>query len=269
MKHYGRAIAWILNRVDGNQLEKTESDVRELYYTGGKGTETIGPMYFGNISNYMKDPEKKYLGDDDTLIIQCEILIYARSGRMLELLNNVANEIAPKTVDDFASFYDNEKFSDVTLVVGDKKIAAHRNILSARSEYFARMFDSDFKESKDKIVKIQEDNEELFKLLIKLIYTNDYSELSYEIAMDLIILAQKYNFPNLIKSCSRIIFENLKVETCVEILAVAESAQSEDLKTAALNFVLLNLKTVMETEKWKKLVADPTRALEITKKALQ
>jgi hypothetical protein len=159
---------------------------------------------------------------------------------------------------------------NVTLAVGVAKISAHRNILSARSEYFARMFDSDFKESKDKIVRIQEENEDLFKLLIKLIYSNDFSELNYDIAMDLIILAQKYNFPNLITACSKIIFENLKVENCVDILAVAETAQREDLKTAASNLIVRNLKTVMKSEKWKELeVESPSSALEITKKALQ
>ncbi len=175
----------------------------------------------------------------------------------------------PKTVDDLASFYDNEKFSDVILAVGATKIAAHRNILSARSEYFARMFDSDFKESKDKIVKIQGENEDLFRKMIKLIYSNDFSELTYDVAMDLIILAQKYNFPNLIKSCSKIIFENLKISTCVDILAVAETAQLKELKKAATNYILLNLKALMETEEWKELEdKNPKRALEITKSAL-
>ncbi len=154
--------------------------------------------------------------------------------------------------------------------IGDSKISAHRNILSARSEYFARMFDSDFKESKDKIVTIQEENEDLFKLLIMLIYTNDFSELNYEIAMDLIILAQKYHFSRLVESCSKIISKNLKISTCIDILAVAETAQLKELKDAAINFIVLNLNAVMETEKWKKLeVENPTRALEITKNALE
>ncbi len=184
--------------------------------------------------------------------------------------NNILTKEKSKTIDDLASFYDNEKFSDVTLAVGVTKISAHRNILSARSEYFARMFDSDFKESKDKIVNIQEENEDLFKLLIKLIYTNDFSELNYDLAMDLIIQAQKYNFSTLVESCSKIISKNLKIETCIDILAVAETAQLKELKNAVINFVVLNLKAVMETEKWKELeVENPTRALEITKTALQ
>ncbi len=85
-----------------------------------------------------------------------------------------------------------------------------KSICVVRSEYFARMFDSDFKESKDKVVNIQEENEDLFKLLIKLIYSNDFSELTYDLAMDLIVLAQKYIFSSMVKSCSKIIAKNAR-----------------------------------------------------------
>ncbi len=60
IKH-GRVIAWIVDRIDGNQLEKQESSVE------------FATFYFGRLSNYINDPEKKYLGDDETLIIKSEV----------------------------------------------------------------------------------------------------------------------------------------------------------------------------------------------------
>jgi hypothetical protein len=60
IKH-GRVIAWIVNRVDGNQLEKQESGIE------------FSSFYFRRLSNYINDPDKKYLGDDETLIIKCEV----------------------------------------------------------------------------------------------------------------------------------------------------------------------------------------------------
>jgi hypothetical protein len=140
----------------------------------------------------------------------------------------------------------------------------------ARSEYFARMFDSDFKESKDKIVQIQEEDEKLFKQMIKLIYTNEISELSYDIAMDLIILAQKYNFTNLIESCSKVILASLNVETCLDILAVAESAQSEELMEEVFTFCFENIKAVIGSQKFTELKTEnPVLALELTTKAIE
>jgi hypothetical protein len=75
----------------------------------------------------------------------------------------------------FANLYNNKDFSDVILAVGESKIHAHKLVLSARSEYFAGMFGSDFKESKEKVVEIEED-EDLFKQMIEIFYTNDVSK---------------------------------------------------------------------------------------------
>jgi hypothetical protein len=48
---------------------------------------------------------------------------------------------------------------------------------------------------------------------------------------------------------------------------LVDSVEAELLKQAATFCILRNLKVVMESEKWKKLeVADPAKALEITKK---
>ncbi len=74
-KHYGQAIAWIVNRVetDPDQLQKDQTIFKELQCSSGKSAETIGPLYFARASTYINDPEKKYLGDDNTLIIHCEV----------------------------------------------------------------------------------------------------------------------------------------------------------------------------------------------------
>jgi hypothetical protein len=177
----------------------------------------------------------------------------------------------------FAKLFDNEKFSDVTLAVGDTKIPAHRNVLSARSEYFARMFDSDFKEAKDKIVNIQEENEELFKMMIEFIYTNDLSKLNsifychaYDIAMDLIVLAQKYNISSLITACSKVILANLNVETCLDIIIVAETAQSLELGETASKYFAGNINAIIGTQKWVELkVENPVLALELATKVIE
>jgi speckle-type POZ protein len=144
-----------------------------------------------------------------------------------------------------------------------------KKILLARSVYFARMFDSDFKEAKDKIIEIQEENEDLFKLLIKFLYSNDFSTMTYEIAIDLIALAQKYNMPKILMMCGRNIVENLNAETCIDILIQAEIAQCDKLERIAKKFIIANLKAVCESKKWAELeIENSAKALEITKLAL-
>jgi hypothetical protein len=169
----------------------------------------------------------------------------------------------------YSTLYDNKDFSDVILAVGESKIHAHKLVLSARSEYFAAMFRSDFKESKDAEIKI-EDDEELFKQIIEIFYTNDVSTVDFEVALELIVLARKYLVEELVKSCEEIIIKNMTVENCFEILSVADSIQSKPFKDRAIGYISANIKAVMKTAGWNTLKADkPNLAIEVYNQMLE
>lgn len=132
------------------------------------------------------------------------------------------------------------------------------------------MFNSDFKEANDKIVKIQEEKVDLFKLMIKFIYSNEISELNFDIALDMIFLAQKYGFISLIATLNKLILDNMSIETCIDILSIAESAQSEELKEKVNSFIVDNIKAVMRTEKWHELeIVNALLALQVAKNAIK
>ncbi len=165
--------------------------------------------------------------------------------------------------------YDNKDFSDVILAVRESKIHAHKLVLSARSEYFAGMFGSDFKESKEKVVEIEED-EDLFKEMIEIFYTNDVSKVDFEVALELIVLARKYLVEELVKSCEEIIIKDMTLENCLEILLVADSVQSNPFKDRTIGFISANIKAAMKTPGWENLMAEkPNLALEVTTKLLE
>jgi speckle-type POZ protein len=168
-----------------------------------------------------------------------------------------------------STLYDNKDFSDVILAVRESKIHAHKLVLSARSEYFAGMFGSDFKESKEKVVEIEED-EDLFKEMIEIFYTNDVSKVDFEVALELIVLARKYLVEELVKSCEEIIIKDMTLENCLEILLVADSVQSNPFKDRTIGFISANIKAAMKTPGWENLMAEkPNLALEVTTKLLE
>ncbi len=169
----------------------------------------------------------------------------------------------------FANLYNNKDFSDVILAVGESKIQAHKLILSARSEYFAGMFGSDFKESKEKVVEIEED-EDLFKQMVEIFYTNDVSKVAFEMALELIVLARKYLVEELVKSCEEIIIKDMTLGNCLKILSVADSVQSNPFKDRTIGFISANIKAAMKTPGWENLMAEkPNLALEVTTKLLE
>jgi len=60
---------------------------------------------------------------------------------------------------------------DVTLIVGTKRIAAHRIVLSSASDYFAAMFTSDVREATQEEVKLQDVDAEALATLVHYMYT--------------------------------------------------------------------------------------------------
>lgn len=71
-----------------------------------------------------------------------------------------------------SSLLEKGSFSDVTLIIGKREFPAHKAILSGRSPVFARMFTSEFRESTENRVVIEEIDEQAFKQLLNYIYTD-------------------------------------------------------------------------------------------------
>lgn len=64
--------------------------------------------------------------------------------------------------------------TDVTLMVNNQKLNVHKNILASQSEYFDKMFTSNFKEqNQDKIeINIDNLNYETLKTFVQFFYTS-------------------------------------------------------------------------------------------------
>ena len=97
------------------------------------------------------------------LIINCEV----------ELIEpeQYANKSASSAFQDYGQLLTSGKFSDVTMVVGGERFAAHKSILAARSPVFAAMFDHDTKERQENKVDIPDMDAKVFQELLNFIYT--------------------------------------------------------------------------------------------------
>ena len=91
---------------------------------------------------------------------------------------------------DFETLFEDDKFSDVTFVVGAKEFKGHKNILAARSPVFAAMFEHDFIEKQESKVLITDVSEDAFEQLLRYIYTFKCPDLE-QFASDLFSAADK------------------------------------------------------------------------------
>jgi hypothetical protein len=72
------------------------------------------------------------------------------------------------------SYLCHRKLCDVILVTGAKRIAAHRVVLSAASDYFAAMFTNDVKEATQEEIKMKDIDSEALALLVQYMYTGKH-----------------------------------------------------------------------------------------------
>ena len=92
---------------------------------------------------------------------------------------------------------------DISLVTkDDKEVKAHRNVLSAGSPFFFKLFQSDIKENRDGIVRFEEISGAAMEDVLEFIYTGSV-EVTRENCKDLIAAANYLLIPGLKKLSGR------------------------------------------------------------------
>ena len=83
-------------------------------------------------------------------------------------------ETARKICEVLASIRDDQIFSDVGVVVGDREFPCHCAILAAASEYFKVALTTDMKEARERRITLHDVSEEVFSTLLDCIYGGKY-----------------------------------------------------------------------------------------------
>ncbi|RGB24857.1 hypothetical protein C1646_725191 [Rhizophagus diaphanus] len=111
----------------------------------------------------------------------------------------ISNRFCEKLCQDFATFYDQKKFCDVTIEVGlypnNQKFEAHASILYARSTFFRKILDKGILH----VIEISDISSKTFEVLLKYIYSG-YISLDNEPSeiFDLLLAAIKLDFEEVI-----------------------------------------------------------------------
>ncbi|CAN6288148.1 unnamed protein product [Urochloa humidicola] len=141
--------------------------------------------------------------------------------------------------------------TDVTFQVGGEMFAAHRCVLSARSDVFkAELFGPMKEGTKHTIVCIKDIETKVFRLLLDFIYSDSVPEIEEEdeefMWQHLLVAADKYDLLRLRLICEQKLCKYITVSTVATILEFAEQHQCQGLKGACLDFLTspANLKEV-------------------------
>ena len=125
----------------------------------------------------------------------------------------------------------NKEDYDIELMVNGTTIYAHRNILSANSEYFRGMLKGNYKESGQNSIEMScaFPNTQVLELIIEYFYTGtlEISDDNYE---DILNCACHLLVDNVMRHCESFLLQNLAEYNCLFMWALAEKHMLENLR---------------------------------------
>lgn len=156
--------------------------------------------------------------------------------------------------EEFRSLFENQKFCDITLLVGQQSLRAHKAILVARSPVFAAMFEHNMKERKQNRVTIVDVEYNVLREMLVYIYTDESPNMK-DMANELLVVADKYDLPGLKIMCEEYLGLALTVENAADMLVFADMHCAKQLKARSIQFVSVNAKDISKTESWKNMAS--------------
>ncbi|KAJ4777612.1 BTB/POZ and MATH domain-containing protein 2 [Rhynchospora pubera] len=138
--------------------------------------------------------------------------------------------------------------ADVSFIVGEDIIRAHKYILAARSRVFKAQFFGPMEGKKKGSIKVKDMEASIFEAMLHFIYSDSESLPVFDevegnrpatvaLAQHLLVAADMYGLERLKRVCEKKLYEFLDVDNLATTLALAVQHYCSDLKDACMHFV--------------------------------
>lgn len=110
----------------------------------------------------------------------------------------------------------NNQFTDVSLVINDTIIRAHRSILAASCKYFHVMFTGSLVEKQQDTIELQDFSPEILSLVIDFIYTGNLN-ITKDNVQDLFVTADFLQLNEALQTCSNYLKQNIDYSNAIGV----------------------------------------------------
>ncbi|CAL5007578.1 unnamed protein product [Urochloa decumbens] len=165
----------------------------------------------------------------------------------IDMLGAAVSEIEVPPCDmmqNFGNLLKEKKGVDVTFLVGEETIEAHKIVLAARSPVFKAEFLGPMMESGKSCVTVQDMQPEVFRALLHFIYNDSLPDMGglegnqyWDMMWHLLAAAGRYAMDRMKQVCQSAICKNLDVGTVATTLALADQHNCDRLKAACIEFI--------------------------------
>lgn len=156
-------------------------------------------------------------------------------------------DIPPMTlITDLRGSLNDPTFADITFELDDGQHVHAHKLLCVRCDYFKNMLAGEFRESKQRVIPIQNISHDVFLSLLEYLYTDEV-EIKLEMAMDLFVAADQFGVERLKKLCEKNILVSINTENAATILQAANLHHAHGLRQSCMDFILTHFDTVSKT----------------------
>jgi hypothetical protein len=150
---------------------------------------------------------------------------------------------------------DVDHLSDIDVVAGDRVFHCHKVIMASRSDVFEAMLSHGNVEECQEGKIVLDNDPDVAMLFLKFIYTDQFpGVLDEDKAVQVLMMADKYNVPKMKRTCSKFLAECITIENCSSILIAGRRGNSQILENKCCAFIVKNIDTVKKTEGWREMV---------------
>ncbi|CAO1379408.1 unnamed protein product [Diamesa serratosioi] len=168
---------------------------------------------------------------NDTLFLDIQVVVRTTQ-KVTEYI-----EGPQKLSDDLLDMLMTCEYSDFTFIVERKRFPVHKIILAARSPVFKAMFSTNMEEARSHETVVTDVTNESFGEFLSYLYSGKCPNLEVY-AMDLLVIADKYEIDDLKKLCELKILLNLTKDNAPEIFELANTYRCRtELKTEAFELI--------------------------------
>ncbi|XP_023318721.1 speckle-type POZ protein-like [Trichogramma pretiosum] len=199
-KPLGLVCRWTVSAINGEEVIKKSTLCHD--FAGNQNFLGYGCPKFLKVENI-----DQLISSQNTITFHCELEIL---GVFESSLNSDIMCSEDETIDTikFDFSFDNEKLSDVKLIVEEEEIPAHKIILAAVSPVFRVMFTNDTLENKENLVKITDTNKNIVKEMLRFIYTGKIDVIETDMIIELLVAADKYKIDSLKNKCAKMLCDD-------------------------------------------------------------
>lgn len=148
--------------------------------------------------------------------------------------------------------------TDITLIVGEKKIACHKAKLSESSSYFQAMFNSNMLESKAANVELKDVQAHLVRKLVQYCYSHELDLTDANVG-DILSTASMYQFLPVISECTQYLSSNLRIDNCLTAMFLADTCTVNQLYREAKRHALWYFNEVVQQADFLNMSVDSLR----------